>query len=114
MATEEERREFAKSLRHVAGVPPEWGTSACCIAECLDEDDYPMWESSGPLFSKLADLIEPDDRTCRPVEKWSENSAWPYLACSQCGEPLKYREMSKDEYELCPYCAGCGAKVEED
>lgn len=64
----EERREVAARLRYVAEHgAPEWETTACCIAECIGEDDYPLWNGSGLLFSKLADLIDPECWT-RTVE----------------------------------------------
>lgn len=67
--TNDERREMADGLRYVAEHgAPEWATTACCIAECIGEDDYPLWNGSGLLFSKLADLIDPDrDLTCEWV-----------------------------------------------
>ena len=57
--TNEERRKAAASLRKVSGAP-EWATTACCIAEMIGEYDYPLWDSSKPLFDCLADLIEPE------------------------------------------------------
>ena len=60
MPSDDERREAARRLRYVAEHgAPEWETSACCIAECIGEDDYPLWGGSEPVFAKLADLIEP-------------------------------------------------------
>ena len=69
--TNDERREVARRLRYVAEHgAPEWATTACCIAECIGEDDYPLWNGSGLLFSKLADLIEPEERTCDHCNYW--------------------------------------------
>lgn len=53
----DDRRRVAEALRYISGHPPEWATSACCIAEVLDAD-YPLWEDPEPLFSGLADLID--------------------------------------------------------
>lgn len=54
------------------------------------------------------------ERTCHPIEKFSEGSPWPYFACSECGRPLHYddivNEVGEDTCEMQPYC-GCGAKV---
>ena len=71
MVTDDERREAARRLRYVAEHgAPEWETSACCIAECIGEDDYPLWGGSEPVFSKLADLIEPPSKPDAEYEAW--------------------------------------------
>lgn len=102
MPTNDERREVARRLRYVAEHgAPEWATTACCIAECIGEDDYPLWNGSGLLFSKLADLIEPEERTCHMVDNGVE------LCCSECDGRHSY----DDEPD---YCMHCGARVEED
>lgn len=50
------------------------------------------------------------ERTCHPVEKFSEDSPFPVMVCSECGRPLHYDEFREMDYQ--PYC-GCGAKVVE-
>ena len=54
------------------------------------------------------------ERTCEPVKKFSEESPWPRLVCSECGRELHWddivNEVGEDSCELQPYC-GCGAKV---
>ncbi len=50
------------------------------------------------------------ERTCHPVEKFTEDSPWPVMVCSECGRPLHYDEYREMDYQ--PYC-GCGAKVVE-
>lgn len=50
------------------------------------------------------------ERTCHPVEKFTEDSPWPVMVCSECGRPLHYDEHREMSYQ--PYC-GCGAKVVE-
>lgn len=116
--TDDERREVARRLRYVGERgAPEWATTACCIAECIGEDDYPIWKSSAPLFGKLADLIEPEpERTCRPVlMDWTGNP--PYytggmsldamtMGCSECGCPFRSGTGNPPNY-----CHNCGAKV---
>lgn len=56
------------------------------------------------------------ERTCEPVKKFSEDSPWPKLVCSECGRPLHVDDAVDEngiEYsELQPYC-GCGARVVE-
>lgn len=54
------------------------------------------------------------ERTCEPVKKFSEESPWPRLVCSECGRELHWddivNEVGEDSCELQPYC-GCGARV---
>lgn len=103
MPTNEESREIAARLRYVGEHgAPEWATTACCIAECIGEDDYPIWESSAPLFGKLADLIDHEpERTCRMIDNGCE------LCCSLCDTRHDYDDQPN-------YCMGCGAKVVND
>ena len=103
MPTNDERREVARRLRYVAEHgAPEWATTACCIAECFGEDDYPLWNGSGLLFSKLAELIEPEERTCYNI------STVPCkFTCSECHQ--SWREAKGNG--AFAYCPNCGAKV---
>lgn len=52
----------------------------------------------GNLFNRLADLIEPEERTCRMIDNGVE------LCCSECDGRHSY----DDEPD---YCMRCGAKV---
>lgn len=101
--TNDERREVARRLRYVAEHgAPEWATTACCIAECIGEDDYPLWNGSGLLFSKLADLIEPEERTCRDA------STVPCkFTCSECHQSWR-KAKGNGAFAYCPCC---GARV---
>ena len=116
--TDEERREVAARLRVLAShreVDKEMFHDAIGVwpGGCIDGYD--------PVgVMELADLIEPDpERTCRAeVLRFREDddSQSACLVCSACGEKLRYREAAADDgepdYELLPYCAGCGARVE--
>ena len=107
--TNEERRRVAERLRSIRSAP-EWATTACCIADCIGEGDYPLWDGSKPLFDRLADLIAPEpERTCQLVrDDDSIDELYPAydyvcsacggVCCGQCG----YR-----------YCPNCGAKAVE-
>ena len=101
MPTNEERKAVAARLRHIAEYgAPEWATTACCIAECLGEGDYPLWSGSEKLFSRLADIIEPESEwVCRIIEEEPM-----VFICSECGGEVE------DWYLACPYC---GCKVVE-
>lgn len=126
--TNDERREVAARLRYVAEHgAPEWETTACCIAECIGEDDYPLWSGSGPLFSKLADLIEPEERKCRVVtdkNTVSQTQEVHTKYCSKCSYvfgreqhrpllPGLDEEIVLHAVQIPDYCPGCGAKVTE-
>ena len=105
-----ERHEVARRLRYVAEHgAPEWATTACCIAECIGEDDYPLWNGSGLLFSKLADLIEPEERTCHMrVRENARGNPKHFLmyVCSEC-----HGAVVHDKYDPIYYCPNCGARV---
>lgn len=111
MATDDERREVAARLRYVAEHgAPEWATTACCIAECIGEDDYQLWSGSGLLFSKLADLIEPEhEHTCHIV--MASPGEWE---CSACGRGIDWDSYDEGDLPNCNYCPNCGAKVVEE
>jgi len=119
--TDEERREVARRLRGIEAVQFDEGELVDCgevEAELgLASDDGAWYRLEDVL--RLADLIEPDpERTCRAEVRHrdDEDMSWACLVCSACGEKLRYREVAADDgepdYELLPYCAGCGAHVE--
>ena len=96
MPTNDERREVAARLRRLSGhreVDKEFVHEALGLymGECVDGYD--------PVsVSKLADLIEPEERTCRMIDNGVE------LCCSVCDRRHGY----DDEPD---FCMGCGAKV---
>lgn len=109
MPTNEERREVAARMRYVVEHgAPEWGTIACCIADCLGADDYPLWENGDKLFDLLADLIEPEtERTCE-----FDSQAFALRRCKRCGAFVSVDSVY-DCFGCIPvrYCPNCGAKV---
>lgn len=108
MPTNEERREVARKLREISEHSASYFALAGVVGTCEPDAMPGTWDST---IRRLADLIEPEpERTCKPVSTWDDDNLIPYLACSECGEPLNYRENNGD-YELLPYCAGCRAKV---
>lgn len=111
MQTNEERKKIAENLKSFAngktGVLDGVVDGLLGLRhDCRGSDRF-----TSESVLRLAGIIE-DERTCRPLEKFHEDSPYPYLVCSECAEPLNYRENNGD-YELLPYCAGCGAKVVE-
>ena len=117
MPTNDERREVAARLRELPDIPSEMGTwegglmfiepsrddeadysqihkvlFGCLPAEHMHPCDYE------DLHARLADLIEPEERTCHMVDNGVE------LCCSECDGRHSY----DDEPD---YCNRCGAKV---
>lgn len=104
MPTNDERREVAARLRRLSGhreVDKEFVHEALGLymGECVDGYD--------PVsVSKLADLIEPEERTCR-MEPTGDGS----VVCSACRTEYTSRWLHEGEY-VERYCPNCGARVE--
>lgn len=104
MPTNEERREVAKRLRRLSGhreVDKEFAHEALGLymGECVDGYD--------PVsVSKLADLIEPEERTCH-------DDGTGAFRCTRCGAFAR-RDAVMDCTGQIPlrYCPNCGARVE--
>lgn len=103
MPTNEERREVAKRLRILSGhreVDKEFVHEALGLymGECVDGYD--------PVsVSELADLIEPEERTCR-------DDGTGAFRCTRCGAFAR-RDAVMDCTGQIPlrYCPNCGARV---
>lgn len=119
---DEERREVARKLRKNAEEHPKMQlilnvAFACDSLRPEGAMDWNVTAHDAAMY--LADLVEPaPERTCRAEVRHCDGDGMEcvYLACSACGETLRYREAAADDgepdYELLPYCAGCGARVE--
>ena len=103
MISDEERREFAENLRHIAKQAPEWATSACAIAEVFDAD-YPLWKDSGELFDMLADLIDRPTTTRHGKFRTKHGRQTP--CCEVCGYSIGDMRWG--------YCPKCGAVITDD
>lgn len=101
MPTNRERREVAARLRNNAGQKPSW-----VIPWAVFNDAYE--HECDELHARLADLIEPEERTCRNL------GAYGGFECSICG--FKERQLSEMECEPHDwfFCPNCGAKVVEE
>ena len=126
MPTNDERREVAARLRELPDIPSEMGTwegglmfiepsradeadysqihyvlLGCLPAELMHPCDYE------DLHDRLADLIEPEERTCHMRDaSWDDGQCTWGCICSECG--------AKHEHELSVwmnFCPFCGAKV---
>lgn len=109
MSTNEERKELAAMLRKygkegwVKGDSPIFG--AIAMIEIEGQSEF-----AKELCDYLADLIEPQERTCR-------NNAPSYLRflCSECGYVIYHDDANEtgDKAEDTPnHCPNCGKVVE--
>ena len=110
MPTNDERREVAARLRELAA---DWfidgefydrGEVEDVLG--LVTDDGAWYEAAG--VRRLADLIEPEERTCR-MEPTGDSS----VVCSACRTEYTSRWLHEGEY-VERYCPNCGARVEEE
>lgn len=124
MPTSEERREVAHKLRELADENEVTGTPelfADLFGILGDEppksSGYPTLDDiearDSALMHRLADLIDPQERTCRMERVGSDAIAAGWYACSECGlvYPPCNDEIAKWALRFCPHC---GAKVVTD
>ena len=102
MPTNDERREVAEYLRDM------------CIYGCSYKEEFydllvdnVMGELYDPEFSdvadRLADLIEPEERTCRMRDaSWDAGQRTWGCICSECG--AKHEHKRSRWMNFCPYC----------
>lgn len=144
MPTNDERRELAARLRELPCIPSElyqWkGRELFLEPSRYDEADYAQIHrillgcfpadimhpcDYEDLHDRLADLIEPEERTCRVVTEMralSQTQDKHTKSCSSCG----YVFGSEEHRQLLPglgervainpvripkFCPNCGAKV---
>lgn len=107
MPTTDERREVAENLRTMT-------MRGCRYKEefydLLNETVMNEWDfhSFSDVAERLADLIEPEERTCR-----NEFDRCFAFECSECGVTVEGGDMlghnsSEGAFNFCP---NCGAKV---
>ena len=123
MPTNDERREVAARLRELPidmyEVEERWEAEGL-VTDCHDQTDYFLIhnvlfgclpaEHMHPcdyeeLHRRLADLIEPEERTCR-MEPTGDGS----VVCSACRTEYTSRWLHEGEY-VERYCPNCGARV---
>lgn len=109
MISNEERREVAQKLRSldesIDGVP------LMCTKQVHDAMVLRAIRAvvgKGDIFHLLADLIEPQERTCT-----NESASGKYFKCSECGAELM--QITPGWVALVSgrvnYCPSCGARV---
>ena len=102
MPTNDERREVAARLRDYSTRNFDESSPWLYMSKALT-GSFTAYDDASDLFTDLADLIEPEERTCKPVVA-EDGANEGCRVCSECGRL----------YWSTPFCAYCGARVEED
>ena len=110
MLTTDERREVAARLRDFESLRPVFKDSNICgFLEALGVG-YMDWKG---ICDRLADLIEPEERTCS-----NEAASNDYFTCSKCGMEVDlyndYGGFSNYAHGDWNYCPNCDAEVVEE
>lgn len=98
MPSLEERREVAARLRDMANRRGLYGRDVF-FANLIDALSMERRTSVGEILERLADLIEPDERTCRVVREFVDiggermtdftccfnQNGWGHSYCPSCG-----------------------------
>jgi len=122
----DERREVAARLRgnivyarmHDLNGDCAMGSDKCVetrctlyndIASCIEEcGNFNL--SAEEVFTRLADLIDPQERTCRITRIGGDAIAAGWYVCSDCG--MVYPPCNDDvAVWALRYCPHCGARV---
>lgn len=98
MPTNDERREVARRLRDNAGQKPSWVIPWAAFNDAYEHE-------GAELLNRLADLIEPEERTCRVIMKWDGLDGRDPV-CSKCGTYFDDKKWHEQKF-----CPNCGAKV---
>lgn len=105
--TDEERREVAARLRDMAPGSdwPNYVAEACGMDVSKMSNNFHTFTEQ--LCQRIAELIEPEDRTCRMHDaRWDDGQCTWGCICSECG--------AKHEHERggwMNFCPNCGARV---
>lgn len=122
MPTNDERREVAARLRELAQDSARCGYDgvgerACRVLLGPRVDLLDVVDAHFPL-ARLADLIEPEERTCRAGV--FPDGAWAYvICCTECGYAIggtwsdlgTARRMARAQHKFTNFCPNCGARV---
>ncbi len=122
MPTNDERREVAAKLRELAQESARCGDDgvgerACRVLLGPRVDLLDVVDAHFPL-ARLADLIEPEERTCRAGV--FPDGAWAYvICCTECGYAIggtwsdlgTARRMARAQHKFTNFCPNCGARV---
>ncbi len=105
--TDEERREVAARLRDMAPGSdwPNYVADACGMDVSKMSNNFHTFTEQ--LCQRIADLIEPEERTCRVIMKWDGLDGRDPV-CSECGTYFDDKKWHEQKF-----CPNCGAKVVE-
>ena len=117
MPTNRERSKVAARLRELAKdyeKVPIWSViAACALPEPIDDVMMAcgLWRAvhATEICGRLADLIEPEERTCRMTVLENARGNPKYFlmyVCSEC-----HGAVVHDKYDPIYYCPNCGARV---
>lgn len=107
MPTNDERREVAENLRSMCACGCRYAEQ---FYELLNETVMGEWDFHGfqDVADRLADLIEPEERTCRLTHDAVHND----MVCSSCGAWIDMVAYSEFEASgVMRHCPSCGARV---
>ena len=105
MPTNDEKRNVARRLRNNADQKPSWVIPWAAFNDAYEHE-------GAELINRLADLIEPEERTChmRVLENARGNpKRFLMYVCSEC-----HGAVVHDKYDPIYYCPNCGSKVVDD
>lgn len=119
MPTDKERSEIAARFREIENNIIEdtwfhWEDVVCeswhIILKSVGVDNGNPYDDYRKLCERLADLIEPEERTCYMTKYGLESVLAGWWACSECGPvyPPCNEEIAAWALQRCPRC---GAKV---
>lgn len=111
MPTNEERRDVANELRYTASHSLNGYSFQRAVEGIVfgTLGDRPWRET----MTRLADLIEPEERTCKMTKVGPEYFLGGWWECSECGPVYP---PCNDEYSTwaLQYCPRCGARLVEE
>lgn len=127
--TDEERCEVAARLRWIDAKDDPMNSALMLdkIRRAIDDHmdapsafpPYEWWVTRAHVtFNRLADLIEPEERTCRAGV--FPDGAWAYvICCTECGYAIggtwsdigTARRMARAQHKFTNFCPNCGARV---
>lgn len=96
MPTNDERREVARRLRDNAGQKPGWVIPWAAFNDAYEHE-------GAELLNRLAELIEPEERTCRIYD--TDHGFEDSIRCDAC--QMTFRRP----WQPFKFCPNCGAKV---
>lgn len=115
--TDDERREVAENLRNMCGCGCRYAEE---FYELLNDTVMRAWDFHDfhDVANRLADLIEPEERTCRNIANKNDREFGAPFICSECGADPHDAEsyfcgFSNGEHDW-RFCPNCGAKVVEE